>query len=220
MGAFLYGGATFDDSTTQTTKFDSSTEGGELLSISSFTTAGSFTWNRPSGCKKVIVRLVGGGGGAAGYCESGGAGGYSEKLIDVTSISSVAVTVGSGGGNVGYYAAGGDGGTSSFGTHCSASGGNGANRNYSHTGGLPGVGSNGNINLYGGMGTGHGNSMSHGSIGKGGDSYFGGATGNNRQSGGNVGTASPGVGGSGGRTNESWAGGPGMAGAVFVWEYK
>lgn len=220
MGAFLYGGATFDDNTTQTTKFDSSNEGGELLSITSFTTAGSFTWNRPSGCKKIVVRLVGAGGGAAGYCESGGSGGYSEKIIDVTNISSVAVTVGSGGGNVGYYAAAGNGGTTSFGTHCSASGGNGANQNLSHTGGYPGVGSGGDINLNGGMGTGHGNSMGHGALGKGGDSYFGGSTANNRASGGNAGTAAPGVGGSGGRTNESWPGGVGMPGAVFVWEYK
>jgi len=221
MGVYT-SSVTFNDSTTQTTKFDSSNEGGNLLSITSYTTAGSYTWTKPSGCKKVIVRLVGGGGGSSGYCESGGAGGYSEKMIDVTSVATVSVTVGGGGGATGYYTAAPDGGTSSFGAYCSATGGYGANRNYSHTGGLGGVGSGGDINLYGGMGTGHGNSMGHGVLGRGGETYFGGAPGGKREGGGggNVGQGAPGSGGCGGRTNDNHgSGGPGKPGAVYIWEY-
>ena len=101
----------------------------------------SGTWTKPSWCKKVLVKVVGGGGGSAGYSESGGAGGYAEEIIDVTGVSSVSVTVGGGGGGVAYYNSAGDGGTSSFGSYCSASGGYGANRNLSHTDGHGGAGS-------------------------------------------------------------------------------
>lgn len=213
---------TFADGTTQTTKFDSSMDHGTLLSISSYTSAGSYTWYKPSGCTKIVVRVVGGGGGAAGYCESGGSGAYAEKTIDVTNVTSVAVTVGGGGGAVGYYAAGGDGGTSSFGAYCSATGGYGCNRNWSHSGGAGGTASGGDVNLYGGSGTGHGNSMSHGAVGRGGDSHWGGAPGNNRAAAtGKVGPGAPGTGGPGNRTNDgSAAGGTGAVGAVMVWEYK
>lgn len=215
-------GVTFSDGTTQTTKFDTTNDLGSLLSISSYTSAGTFTWTKPAGCSKVTVRVVGGGGGAAGYCESGGAGGYSEKTIDVSAVSTVTVTVGGGGGAVGYYAAAGDGGTSSFGAYCSATGGYGANRNWSHTGGAGGAGSAGDINLYGGTGTGHGNSMGHGALGRGGSSFYGGAPGNNRAANtGKVGPGAPGCGGPGNRTNDgSPAGGTGTPGAVIVWEYK
>lgn len=198
-------------------------DSGALLSITSYTSAGSYTWTKPTGCTQVVVRIVGGGGGAAGYCESGGAGGYVEKIIDVSAVSTVAVTVGGGGSATGYYAAAGDGGTSSFGAYCSASGGYGANRNWSHTGGVGGVGSSGDINLYGGSGTGHGNSIGYGALGRGGDSYFGGAPGGKREGAGSnhVGPAAPGTGGSGGRTNDNHVGGsPGRPGAVIIWEYK
>jgi hypothetical protein len=214
-------GVTYTDGSVQTTKMDTSADTGALLSISAFRTAGAYTWTKPAGCKQVVVRLVGGGGGAAGYCESGGAGGYAEKTIDVSGIASVTVTVGGGGGNTGYYAAGGDGGTSSFGGYCSATGGYGANRNYGHTGGVGGSGSGGDVNLSGGSGTGHGNSLSSGSTSRGGDSYFGGAPGCNRNNGGGeLGTAAPGTGGSGARTDGNWAGSTGRVGAVIVWEFK
>ena len=52
------------------------------------------TWNRPSGVKSIKVQVVGAGGGGSGYCESAGAGGTSERVIDVTNTSSVSVTVG------------------------------------------------------------------------------------------------------------------------------
>lgn len=134
------------------------TDRGTPVSIVSFT--GSGTYTVPSNCTKVLVQLVGGGGGSAGYAESGGAGGFAEGVFSVTPGASISVTVGGGGGGVGYYAAAGDGGTTSFGGYISATGGYGANRNYSHGGGHGGVGSGGQLNLYGGTGTGH---MNHGS---------------------------------------------------------
>jgi len=212
----------YNDGTVQATSGNTmSKDHGEMISMSSWTSAGTYTWIRPTNCSRVLVKVVGGGGGAAGYCESGGGGGYAEKLINVEQVSTVTVTVGGGGSNTGYYAAGGDGGTSSFGSYVSASGGYGSNRNLSHTGGYGGNGSGGDINLYGGTGTGHSNSHSHAATARGGSSYFGGASGFNRNSSGSmVGTAAPGVGGPGGRTNDNWAGGVGTAGAVFIWEYR
>ncbi len=219
--SIITGSITFTDGSTQTTKFDSTNDTGKVKSISSYITAGTYTWTKPSGCTSVLVKVVGGGGGAAGYCESGGGGGYSEKIIDVSSVTTVSVTVGGGGSAVGYSAAAGDGSTSSFGSYCSASGGYGANRNYGHTGGLPGVGSNGDINLHGGMGTGHANVMSSGALGRGGDTYLGGGRGPNRvTSGGVVGPGAPGSGGSGWRTNASGTGTPGNAGAVIILEFS
>ena len=51
------------------------------------------TWNRPSGVASIKVIVVGAGGGGSGYCESAGAGGCSQRVIDVTNTSSVSVTV-------------------------------------------------------------------------------------------------------------------------------
>lgn len=217
-------GLVFSDATTQTSKFDSSMDNGGLISIASYGSAGTFTWTKPSGCTRVLVKLVGGGGGAAGYCESGGAGGYSEKVIDVSAVSTVTVTVGGGGASVGYYAAGGDGGTSSFGAYCSATGGYGANRNASHSGGVGGIGSNGDINIYGGTGTGHTNSAGHYPGGVGGRSFFGGSGTVNRATTSNkLYSGSPGTGGPGGRTNDGTGGAGianGEAGLVIVYSYK
>ena len=90
---------------------------------------GGSTWNRPSGVKYIHVRVQGGGGGASGHGESGGAGGYSERVLDVNNISSVSISVGGGGGGTWYFGHGGDGGSSNFGPYLSAGGGHGANRN-------------------------------------------------------------------------------------------
>jgi len=212
-------GITLSDGSTQVSKFDSTTDTGKLLSISTF--SGNGTWTKPSGCTNIVVKVVGGGGGGSAYCESGGAGGFSEKRIDVTSISSVAVTVG-GGGPLAVYSGGNAGGTSSFGAYCSATGGYGSNQNFGHTGGFGGIGSSGDINLYGGSGTGHGNSMGNGAVGKGGHSYWGGnsnLTGRHQNPGGTR-PAAPGAGGTGGATNENLGGQGGMGGMVVVWEYK
>jgi len=195
---------------------------GELISINTYT-SGSTTWTKPAGCKKILVSVTGGGGGAAGYCESGGAGGYAEKWVDVTDVSAVAVTVGGGGNSVGYYAGAGNGGTSSFGSYVSASGGYGANQNYSHTGGHGGIGSGGQINLYGGDGTGHANSHGYYPGGTGGGSFWGGSTSVARGT-----TVSkqangaPGAGGPGSRTDDGGGGSTayGENGLVVVYNYK
>ena len=215
-------GITFPDSTSQSTKFDSTIDVGRIINITSFTTTG--TWTKPAGCTSVLVKLVGGGGGAAGYCESGGGGGYSEKVIDVTAVATVAVTVGGGGASVGYYAAGAAGGTSSFGAYCSATGGDGANTGGSHCGGNPGLGSGGSINLYGGVGTGHTNSGGHFPGGQGGGTFFGSSGTVNRATTSNkLYNGSPGTGGPGGRTNDG-SGSAGIAngesGLVIVYAYS
>jgi hypothetical protein len=102
-------------------------------------TSGPATWNRPSGVRFIRVKLVAGGGGGGGHGESGGAGGYSERVLDVTSISSVAITIGGGGGGTYYAGAGGDGSATSFGPYLSAGGGHGANRQNQHSGGVSGT---------------------------------------------------------------------------------
>jgi len=192
-------------------------EGGKLISVQSFTSSG--TWTKPANCNTIVVQMVGGGGGAAYHQESGGGGGFTEKLINVSGVSTVPVTIGGGGSRVGYYAAAGDGGTSSFGSYCSASGGYGANRNYSHSGGHGGIGSGGDINLYGGSGTGHGSSGNN-NIGRGGETFFGGSRGTSHSSDianiytAGYGTGGPG-GGGGGRT-----GSDGMPGLITVYSYK
>lgn len=165
-------GLTFSDGSTQSTRYDPANNLGALINVTNFNASG--TWTNP-GARFVIVKVVGGGGGGCGYCESGGAGGYAEGLYNVTGVTSVAVTVGGGGGGTGYYSGSGRGGTSSFGTYISATGGYGANNNYSHSGGSGGAGSGGQINLQGSAGSGHTNSSGSWSGGRGGASYFGGA---------------------------------------------
>lgn len=158
----------------------------------------STTWTKPSGVRFIKVQLTGGGGGGSGHGESGGAGGYSERVLDVRGISSVSVSVA---GDVGgtYYAGAGSGGQStSFGPYLSAGGGYGANQNAQHCGGLSGAGSGGDLNLYGGGGANH-----HQETGLGGPSYWGGAVAGGYPNGGNFSHnhqshSAPGSGGSGG----------------------
>jgi hypothetical protein len=215
---------TFSDGTVQNATFDTTVDTGTLLNTTVYNTAGSFTWTKPVGCTRAHVRVIGGGGGAAGYCESGGAGGYSEKVIDVTGVSSVSVTVGAGGTCVAYYAASGQGGTSSFGSYATATGGFGSNTQFAHTGGLGGIGSGGDINLYGGGGTGHSNSAGTGCLGRGGTSFYGSSTTINRST---TSTkllnGAPGSGGPGARTDDGagdTTGRLGESGIVVVYAYK
>ena len=208
-------GITFGDSTANVT---ASTNSGKLLSIQSFT--GSGTWTKPANCTRVFVQVQGAGGGGCGYCESGGAGGYAEKVIDVKSISSVAVTVGGGGASTGYHSAAGVGGTSSFGSYVSATGGSGANNQVSHTGGQGGYGSGGQLNIQGGNGTGHGDRGALTSIGTGAKSYFGsGYKPNHSTNASNLGTYAPGAGGCGGPM-AGWVGSSGAPGIVIVYNYS
>ena len=77
----------------------------------------STTWTRPSGVRYIRVQLVGSGGGGSGHGEGGGAGGYAERYLDVTGISSVGITIDGGGGGTYYANAGGNAGGSSFGPY-------------------------------------------------------------------------------------------------------
>ena len=142
-----------------------------LQSMNVYETAGSHTWTKPTGIKKIKVYVTGGGGGGMSGPDndnpgsSGGGGGTAIKIIDVTSISSVSITVGAGGNGVTTSSGvryGNGGGTSSFGSHCSATGGGaGYAGNDSRYGGIGGVGSGGDLNLHGDSGTSEGNDGSN-----------------------------------------------------------
>lgn len=215
FGATPAQGLSYDTGGIQTS---AKSDKGAIVSITTFTSSGTYTV--PAGCSKVLVQLVGGGGGSAGYCESGGAGGYAEGFYSVSPGATYSVTVGGGGGGVGYYAAAGDGGTTSFGSLISASGGYGANRNYSHGGGHSGSGSGGQINLSGGTGTGHANGGSHSQAGAGGGSFFGGPGGQYRSTTPSNFSPSPGTGATGGRGNDGGSGTGGAGGLCIVYAYK
>ena len=218
-----------------------------------YTSTGTSTWTKPSGVTKIKVIVTGGGGGASAVggnrlddVGAGGAsGGTSIKVIDVSSISSVTVTVGSGGAAAAANAAdnnqsttGTNGGTSSFGSHCSATGGQGGKSYYDGNSighATPGVGSGGDINLQGG----HGalpilnyNGAPHAlSGGVGGSSFWGGCSrgaldddftnGSNDISGGASSGSSGGAYGSGGYAgSREFTGGAGAHGVVVVENYK
>jgi hypothetical protein len=116
--------------------------------IQVFTSNG--TWTNP-GARLIKVIVIGGGGGTGGYYGSitmGGAsaGGYAEKIIDVSELASQEVVVGARGlGGTGASVGnpsppGNNGGDSSFGDVEASGGGSGS---------TPGVGSGGDINLSG-----------------------------------------------------------------------
>lgn len=186
---------------------------------SSQTFTASGTWTKPAGVTQIRVQLVGGGGGSGGNAESGGAGGYCEKIIDVTSVTSVAITVGLGGNSSTYNVVNYPGGTTSFGSFCSASGGGGSCPVVSrHCGGVGGLGVGGDLNLYGGGGTGHdGNAGAVGGI-----SYFGGSEpgchADHRANLPHYGYA-PGAGAVGSYTTHSQRMPRGGDGMVIVWEH-
>ena len=190
---------------------------GNILSTQVFTSSG--TWTKPGNIRFIHVKVQGGGGGGSGHGECGGAGGYSERIINVQSITSVPVTV-AGEVNGTYYSGPGDnGGSSSFGSYCSASGGFGANRNNQHSGGLAGVGSGGDLNIYGGGGDSH-----HGrGANLGGTSHHGGAVAAGHPQGGNFSHnhqshSAPGSGGSGAHYH-GHRGSNGRPGLVVVTHY-
>jgi len=207
---------------------------GALIDVQSFPASG--TWYNP-GATTVHVKLIGGGGGGAGYCEGGGAGCYAEGLYNVSGVGSVAVTVGGGGGYVAYYAAAGQGGTSSFGGYISAIGGYGANQQYSHSGGHGGNSAGGQqFAVHGGGGCGHINGVGHSTASViGGSGYFGGPRAHIRNHG-NLGfgvqhgigpTGAPGAGGpanvtdwGSGQYRGHSAGEYGSNGLVIVYSYR
>jgi len=178
------------------------------------------TWNRPSDVKSIMITVVGAGGGGSGYTESGGAGGMSQRVLDVTNISSVSVTVGNPGGGTNYSGCGGNGNASSFGGYLSASGGVGANCSQQHSGGYGGNGSGGNLNVHGGGGNGHGSHHSYGNH-SGGRSYYGGSQPSSHRQGNyshrHEGHSAWGAGGNG--SQHSDRGASGRQGVVVVHEY-
>jgi len=124
---------------------------------------GSFTWTKPSDIdedKPILVHVWGAGGsGSDAYnggsssqaASGGGGGGLAVKLIDVSSLGSTeTVTVG----DTANAAA--QAGTSSFGAHCSASGGNGGRNSTTNQGisayQVGGMGVGGDVNRRGGTG--------------------------------------------------------------------
>jgi hypothetical protein len=176
------------------------------------------TWTKPdTSVKRIRVQLVGGGGGSAGHDENGGAGGYSEKFIDVESISSISVTVGGGGSKANWGSNAGGGGSSSFGSYLSAGGGMGGHHS-SHKGGVGGEGSGGDINIRGGGGCGHSSNSTQGAA-----SYFGGGSpGAHHNAGDWYASGShgaPGAGGAGQYTSHNNRNVTGAVGMVIVWEY-
>lgn len=232
-------GVTFSNGATQTTRPTgglaiNGTDRGDFVDMQSFPVSG--TWTNSYGATMVHVKLVGGGGGGAGYCEGGGAGCYAENVFNVSGVGSVAVTVGGGGGYASYSAAAGQGGTSSFGSYMSAIGGYGANQQYAHSGGHGGNSAAGQaVHVQGGGGCGHINGVGHGSVSSmGGASYFGGAQAHIRNHG-NLGWAvqhgtyagAPGSGGPGNVTDWTYtgarghtAGEYGQRGIVIIYAYK
>lgn len=121
-----------------------------------FSTAGVSTWTVPdelkSGRKAKVTVIGAGGSGGRSSGGGGGGGGKAVKLVDLTGIESVPITVGAGGIKPAAGTAsipGNSGGSSSFGTFCSATGGNGGGN---VSGGLPGIGVNGDINTTTGPG--------------------------------------------------------------------
>ena len=166
-----------------------------LIRIQTFNADGTYT--KSSGVTKALVYVVGGGGGGGGVDGQGagntgvggggGAGGMAMKLITSGLGDTETVTVGSGGGGgSGSGGAGGStAGSSSFGSHCSATGGSGGNGQTASSpsnigiraGGDGGVGSNGDINTKGQPGQpgiGGGTSTNESIGGAGGMSIFGG----------------------------------------------
>ena len=140
-----------------------SVSNGAYRSMQVYTASGANTWTKPSGLKRIEVTVVGGGGGGGGcaataggeYAASGGGGGggYSVKVIEAANLGSTeTATVGAGGtaGDAGANS-GNSGGTSSFGAHCSATGGGGGSSGTNagsgnRIGGAGGAGSGGDIN--------------------------------------------------------------------------
>lgn len=117
-----------------------------------YTRAGTYQWQVPANVTRVLVDIRGGGGsGAFGPPETGagggGGGGICSRICLVTPGASITVTVAAGGKAVNVVnTAGSSGGTSSFGSFCSATGGEGGTLFNGAAGGI-GVGGDFNASL-------------------------------------------------------------------------
>ncbi len=192
------------------------TQTGGLKSRQIFTSSG--VWTKPSGITTIKVQVQGSGGGGGKWQTSGGAGGYGEKLIDVTSISSEIVTIGEPG--TGGENATSPGGTVSFGSHVTATGGQPRAGSANNNAGTGGNCSGGDINMKGGGGL-----VSHDGestmCSGGGASFFGGGPPgryNTTPQDGNIDGGAYGTGGA--AADGSGDGGDGVKGVVIVEEYS
>jgi len=144
--------------------------GKRFLQTVAFTVIGANNFNKGdyAGLRYVVAEVWSGGGGSGGTAATaggqaaqaagGGGGGYSRKLISAASLATTeTVTLGALGaaGAAAGPTAGGQAGTTSFGSHCQATGGfGGATGTATSTGtgrqgGAGGVGSGGDLNLTG-----------------------------------------------------------------------
>jgi hypothetical protein len=198
---------------------------GKLKNVLTFTSTGTYTKSGPD-VQRIHVLVMGGGGGGRAYSDCGGAGGYAEKIIDATSVTTVSVTIGGAGTGGVYFGYSPGGGTTSFGAFVSASGGDGANSHIQHNGGRGGLGSGGELNARGGGGGGHNNmdqySGSCAPGGEGGIGFFGGGTPGAHTSGAQpADVASWGAGGVAVSPSHNGQGGRnGRGGICIVYEYK
>jgi hypothetical protein len=207
-------------------------------SMQQFTSSG--TWTKPSGITKIVVEIFGGGGGGGGGRSSGsypnganggGAGGYSMKVIDVSSISTATVTIGAGSSGAAADNDASAGGNSTWvdGTNTlTANGGTGGLMGQNNISNLGGTASGGDINVSGGAGEcgyhnstlGHGGTggIQSGSVGGCGvGDYYGNTALTCRNA---FGYAHGGAGGNGSAGGGTKTGGNGAGGWCKVMEYK
>ena len=227
----------------------SASTSGRFLRMTVFAANG--TWNNMFDASYIVVYLLGGGGGGGGSqgvanfsCSgaSGAGGGGCSKYILATALGATeAVSIGAGGtAGASTPTSGSQGGTTSFGTHCSASGGEGGFYTIVSASGftgftaLGGVGMGGDINFRGSpgfsVGTQYGSYCSSAPAGNGALPIGGpGARGYNIKnitdaSDGDDATANSGGGGGGGVSAYSAAsnrsGGDGGSGLCVVYEYS
>lgn len=212
-----------------TLSWGSSSPNGAFRSMQVYTSTGANTWTKPAGLVRVKVTVVaagGGGGGCAGVANAvaggGGGGGASIKMIEAASLGATeTATVGAGGtaGSNNGITAGGAGGSSSFGSHCSATGGGGGSSVSGAAAAAPGAGgsgSSGNINLNGNCGLIGVSVQNHG--GSGGGSPFGGG-GYMGLAGGGTNGANGGGGGGAASGGSAYFGGTGGNGFIVVEEF-
>lgn len=187
--------------------------------MTTYLTAGTFTFTVPDGVYRIKCRVIGGGGGAGGSASAksgggGGAGGYAEGWIDVTPGQTITITVGIGGsgGTAGNFGV--SGGLSSVGGFMSASGGayGDAGGGGTGAGGFGGTGTGGSVNSVGSDGS-DGTTTGAVGAGAGGGSALGGST---RSGGSGRNSLSIGGGGSASYTTTAQSGGNGHAGAVIL----
>lgn len=204
-----------------------SDRGYQLIKTTYFSSSG--TWTKDSKTRSAAVHVWGGGGGGGGGVTNdplggtgGSGGGYSYKLITSGLGSTETVTIGAAGSGGSTNANGTGGGTSSFGSHCSATGGGGGIKSSNGAAGAAGSGSGGDLNLIGGQGdfgvSGVTSSNTDGFGGGGGCSPF--MAGRTYSTGAGNAGQNYGCGGGGGRSSGSpSAGGNGSPGLIIVHEY-